>query len=217
MKALGICGSLVKGGNTEQFLLHALNVIEQQGVEVRMIRLAGRKIEDCIHCNWCLTKQKEGHFCNIKDDMTELFEPLMEADILLLATPVYLGRLTGQLANFLDRIRCIEFGSIYQNTLKDKIGGALAVSWGRNAGVEAALQSLVTAFLLLDIIPVGAHMSPYGAAAVSSIHGAGEFNPEDRLQVLKDQWGLSTVEMVAKRAVKLAKIMQAGKRSLDLT
>jgi len=216
MKVLGICGSLVKGGNTEELLKYALQLAQKEGVETQLVTLADKSIGDCIHCNWCLTRQKKGRYCTIKDDMVSLYQPVMEADILFLASPVYLGRLTGPLANFLDRIRCIEFGSVYTNCLADKIGAAFAVTWGRNAGIETALMSITEAFLMLDIVPCGAHMSPFGAATVSSIHGTGEFDSQDKLQVLKDEWGLNTTRMVVKRALTLGRIMRAGKESLNL-
>jgi len=216
MKVLGICGSLVKGGNTEELLKYALQLAQKEGVETQLVTLADKSIGDCIHCNWCLTRQKKGRYCTIKDGMVSLYQPVMEADILFLASPVYLGRLTGPLANFLDRIRCIEFGSVYTNCLADKIGAAFAVTWGRNAGIETALMSITEAFLMLDIVPCGAHMSPFGAATVSSIHGTGEFDSQDKLQVLKDEWGLNTTRMVVKRALTLGRIMRAGKESLNL-
>ena len=216
MKVLGVCGSLVKSGNTEELLKYALQLAQKEGAETQLITLADKKITDCVHCNWCLTKQKKGKYCTIKDDMVLLYQPVMEADILFLATPVYQGRLTGPLANFLDRIRCVEFGNVYTNCLADKIGAAFAVTWGRNAGIETALMSITEAFLMLDIVPCGAHMSPFGAATVSSIHGTGEFDPQDKLQVLKDEWGLNTTRMVVKRAFTLGQIMKAGKESLNL-
>ncbi len=217
MKVLGVCGSLVKGGNTEELLKYALQLSQKEGVETQLVTLADKSIGDCVHCNWCLTRQKKGKYCTIKDDMVSLYQPVMEADILFLASPVYLGRLTGPLANFLDRIRCIEFGNVYTNCLSDKIGAAFAVTWGRNAGVETALMSITEAFLMLDIVPCGAHMSPFGAATVSSIHGTGEFDSQDKLQVLKDEWGLNTTRMVVKRALTLGQIMKAGKTLLNST
>ena len=213
MKVLGVCGSLVKGGNTEELLKYALRLAQNEGFETQLVTLADKSVGDCIHCNWCLTRQKKGSYCTIRDDMIHLYQPVLEADILFLATPVYLGRLTGPLANFVDRIRCIEFGNVYKNCLADKIGAAFAVTWGRNAGVETALISITEAFLMLDIVPCGAHMSPFGAAAVSSIHGTGEFDPKDKLQVLKDEWGLKTTAMVVNRAITMGKIMKAGKAS----
>jgi len=217
VKVLGICGSLVRGGNTEELLKYALQLASKEGAETQLVTLADKEIEDCTHCNWCLSKQKEDKFCSLNDDMDQLYKPVMDADILFVATPVYLGRMTGPLANFLDRIRCIEFGNVYENCLADKTGAAFAVTWGRNAGVETALMCITEAFLMLDILPSGAHMSPFGAAAVSSTHGTGEFDSHDKLHVLKDEWGLSTTGMVVNRALTISRIVKAGKESLHLT
>ena len=65
---LEICGSPIKGGNTEHFIREAIKVIEGMGsVTTKMITLAGKDIKDCVHCNWCLKRQEEGRFCAIED------------------------------------------------------------------------------------------------------------------------------------------------------
>lgn len=215
IKVLGVCGSPIKKGNTEQLLARALEVAREEGAETELVSLAKKQISDCIHCNWCLAKQKEGHYCSIKDDMTEFYEPILNADVILFATPVYLGRLSGQLADFIDRLRCIEFGNFYEDRVRDKVGGALAVAWARNCGMETALLSIVTTLLMLDMIPVGTHMVPLGAAGVSSIHGTGEFDVEDKLLVLKDESGLKSAEILTRRAIELARIVKIGKESLE--
>ena len=100
IKVLGISGSPIKDGNTDCFLQEALNAVEgTEGVTTEMVSLAGKDIKDCKHCNWCLKKQKKGFFCAIKDDAQGIFPKILEADALLLATPVYLGRLSGYMAN----------------------------------------------------------------------------------------------------------------------
>lgn len=129
VKILGICGSPVKGGNTEVFLNETLRVAREMGeVSTEMIPLAGKKIEDCRHCNWCLTKQEEGKVCAIKDDMVEIYPKLLEADALLLATPTYFTRLSGYLAIFTDRFRAFVLGKHYRGALSNKVGGALTVA-----------------------------------------------------------------------------------------
>ena len=73
IKITGICGSPIKGGNTEIFLMEALNAAKNAGdVQTELISLAGKDIRDCRHCNWCLTKQEEGKSCVQKDDMVDI-------------------------------------------------------------------------------------------------------------------------------------------------
>ncbi len=133
INVLGICGSPIKGGNTEAFLKESLRAAEATGdVKAKLIALAGKDIRDCRHCNWCLRKQEEGKFCAQQDDMVEIYPELLKADALLLASPVYIGRLSGYMACFTDRLRVFAWGNVYRGKLGSKVGGALAVSWGRN-------------------------------------------------------------------------------------
>ena len=108
IKVLGICGSPIKGGNTQVFLEAAMKASEEAGgVKTEMLHLAGKNIRDCRHCNWCMIRQEEGKFCNVQDDMIELYPKLIESDAIMIATPVYMTRPTGYLSCFLDRWRCI--------------------------------------------------------------------------------------------------------------
>ena len=214
IKILGVCGSPVKGGNTEAFLKEALKAADDAGeVQTEFITLAGREIKDCRHCNWCIRKQTEGKFCAQDDDMKEIFPKLLQADGLVIASPVYLGRLSGYLACFLDRLRVFGFGNIYQGKLHNKVGGALAVSWFRNVGIEITLISILVAFTGLEMIPVGPHHglgALSGAGGVSSEGGIGRFNPEDRLGVLKDEYGLKGARSLGQRVAEVAKLLKAG-------
>ena len=68
VKLLGISGSPILDGNTDVYLKHCLKAAEEiKGVSTEMISLAKKKIADCNHCNFCLTKQKDGKFCSIID------------------------------------------------------------------------------------------------------------------------------------------------------
>jgi len=84
----GICGSPVKESNTELILSEALKAVEQDGIKIDIFAIQGKRIEDCRHCNWCMAKQDEGYFCAVKDDMEELFPKVVEADALMVASPV---------------------------------------------------------------------------------------------------------------------------------
>lgn len=216
IKVLGVCGSPIKGGNTEAFLREALKTAQEfGGVKTELLTLAGRKIENCRHCNWCLAKQAEGEFCAIKDDMTEIFPKVLDADALLIATPVYTTRLSAYLATFLDRFRIFGHGNFYKGKLANKVGGALAVGWYRNLGIETALLSIVSPLLTFGMLPVNCPWgSPYGAAGLSSEQGTGRFDPKDKLGVLKDDFGLSRAQMLVERLVEVSRIVKGGQEKL---
>ncbi len=213
IKILGICGSHVKGGNTEHFLRKALEAVEnEEHVLTEIYNLSGKKFSGCVHCNWCINKQRKDKYCALNDDLEEIFPKVLEADGLLLATPVYLGRLTGLLGSFMDRMRVFAEGAYYHGSLKNKVGGALAVAWFRHGGIESALLSILYGFLLMQMIPasvpgVGAL---YGAGAVSSIRGEGTFDPEKRLAVLEDELGLKGAKAILKRMIELVRLTRYG-------
>ncbi len=103
MKVVGICGS-PRQGNTEWTLNRLLEAVAQRGTETELILLRRKNIK---HCNGCLTcevggKERKG-VCTIRDDMQEIYPKLLEADCLVLGTPVYFEMLSGLLKNFMDR------------------------------------------------------------------------------------------------------------------
>lgn len=214
IEILGICGSPVKGGNTEVFLREALKAAEETGdVRSNLIPLAGKEIRDCRHCNWCLRKQEESKFCAQEDDMMEIFPQIVKADALILATPVYIIRLSGYLACLLDRFRAFTWGNVYKGKLENKVGGALAVAWFRNRGGEIALLSITSAFLAFGMIPVAPSEglgSAYGAVGLSSEDGTGKFSPKDKLGILQDEYGLKGARSLGKRVAEITKLLKSG-------
>jgi multimeric flavodoxin WrbA len=103
MKVTGICGSPIKG-NTEWMLDTLLEKIAGSGIETELVLLRKMRIK---HCKGCLKCEEGGvnrkGICGIHDDMKELFPKLLEADALVLGTPVYFELVSGLLKNFLDR------------------------------------------------------------------------------------------------------------------
>jgi multimeric flavodoxin WrbA len=210
---LGISSSPVNDSNTECILKEALDSIRADGVNTELVAFSGKIIQDCIHCNYCLLKQEDGKYCSIEDDMAELYPKIIAADGLLLATPVYIARLSGRMAAMLDRMRALDYGKRMKGCLKHKVGAGIAVSWYRNSGIETTLTSLHWAFLTWQmIIATPGSMSSFGGAAVSSLGGTGKFDIKDKHQVLKDAYGLETARATAASLVELVKIVQKGKQ-----
>lgn len=61
-RILGISGSPVKKGNVETLLNRAIESLPAKNVECDIVHLSGLKIRDCLHCNFCLTKQMPGKY-----------------------------------------------------------------------------------------------------------------------------------------------------------
>jgi hypothetical protein len=96
--------------------------------------------------------------------------------------------------------------------LKNKVAGAISVSWFRNAGLETCGLSIYMGALCMEMLPISVHHSGtyYGATGLSSLQGEGLFDPNDKLQVLKDEWGVKGAENIAIRLVEVARIIKAG-------
>lgn len=75
---------------------------EEAGAEVDYSLLAKKEIKHCTGCLTCWIRTPG--VCIHKDDMPELMEKYMAADIVVLATPLYVDNVTGMTKVFLDRM-----------------------------------------------------------------------------------------------------------------
>jgi multimeric flavodoxin WrbA len=211
IKILGICGSPVKQGNTEAVLAGALSHLKpQDDIRTELLPLAEKRFGGCNHCNWCVKRQSPGRFCQQEDDMTPIYEKLVEADAVLLASPVHFGRLSGLMANMIDRLRAFVHGNRYAGRLRNKIGGALAVAFFRGGGIETTLQSLNAAFFCLEMIPATSRLYQLGAGALSSEDGKGGTRKGVRHMALEDGFGEASAVRLVERMVELARMVKAG-------
>ena len=107
-KVLAISGSPRKDGNTSQMLKYALEIIGDYGIDTEYIDLVGKRIEGCISCRHCrLSPVAE---CAVKDDFMPIFHKVVEADGLILGSPVYFGSPTGKLTCLLERLGMVAEG-----------------------------------------------------------------------------------------------------------
>jgi multimeric flavodoxin WrbA len=89
-------------GNTARILDPFLRGMKEAGCEVEQFSVRKLTINPCLGCFNCWLR-KPGECCQ-RDDMDMLYPKLREADILTLATPLYVDGMTGTLKNLLDRL-----------------------------------------------------------------------------------------------------------------
>lgn len=206
MKLLCISGSPIKDGNTVQYVEKALEPVRSEGLEIEHVQLAGKDLSDCVHCNWCLKNKDADRICRQKDDGEDILKKIKTADVLVLASPAYYGRMTGRLAALLDRTRPFLFSKPHRGCMTDKPGVALTVGWGRNSGGETTLLSIIWIFLVLEMIPVVHHDSGalFGGVGISNpalVHA----DRNDKHAVTSDVVGILSAQGALKRAVDLQK------------
>lgn len=88
-------------GNTHKILTPFLEGIKAAGASVELVYAKRLKINPCIGDFQCWFK-KPG-VCIHKDDMVKLYPKIKDAEILILATPVYIP-LPGEMQNFINRL-----------------------------------------------------------------------------------------------------------------
>jgi len=103
LKVLGIMGSPRIKGNTDLLLDEALKGAQSQGSEVEKIIVDRIKIAPCREYYSCL---RDGN-CAIRDDMDGIYPKLLEADGVIVASPMFFYGLTSQLKALIDRCQAL--------------------------------------------------------------------------------------------------------------
>ncbi|MCM1114991.1 MAG: flavodoxin family protein [Clostridium sp.] len=106
--------SLRKNSNSETLAKSFAKGAEDAGNDVEFISLAGKNI---AFCTGCLACQKMGS-CVIKDDANKITEKVLNADVVVFATPIYYYEMAGQMKTLIDRMNSIypkdyKFRNIY--------------------------------------------------------------------------------------------------------
>jgi multimeric flavodoxin WrbA len=117
MNIIAVMGSPNKNGNTATLLSHYLAGVVKKYKDAKIddIILNELHIETCQACNAC--KIAEDHLCKIKDDMTKLYDKVLAADVIILASPIYWWNMTAQMKTFIDRLYALDFA---KDALKGK-------------------------------------------------------------------------------------------------
>ncbi|MFB3884659.1 MAG: flavodoxin family protein [Thermodesulfobacteriota bacterium] len=100
---LGIFGSPRRGGNTDILLEEALKGAEREGAEVERLHLTDLTLIPCRECHGC---DKAGE-CVVLDDMQKIYPKLVEADVIILASPIFFYGITAWAKALVDRSQAL--------------------------------------------------------------------------------------------------------------
>ncbi len=98
---LVISASPRKGGNSDMLCDEFIRGAKDTGNHAEKILLKDKKINYCTGCGFCNTNNYTA--CSQKDDMAEILDKMIAADVIVLATPVYFYTMDGQMKTFIDR------------------------------------------------------------------------------------------------------------------
>ena len=145
-------------GNSTILAVRAAESAQESGMEVEIIHLSRLKIKPCFACDRC----KEGKkYCNLKDDMQEIYPKLLTADALILASPIYWFTYSAQLKCCIDR-----WYGLWNNNrdfLRGKPVGVILTYEDASLEVSGGINALHSLESTLDYI---------GAEYVGCVHGS---------------------------------------------
>ena len=105
MKVFAFNGSPRKTWNTATLLNKALEGAASRGAEIEMIHLYDLSYKGCISCFAC--KMRDGASygkCALKDYLTPVLARIDEGVAILLGSPIYFFRVTGEMRSFMERL-----------------------------------------------------------------------------------------------------------------
>ena len=138
MRIVIITGSHRPGSNSGILADHFQKGAEEAGHAVFRFNAAHKNIHGCIGCDHCHMNGP----CVFDDDFTPLREPLMEADMVFFATPMYYFGMSSQIRSVIDR-----FYAIDQRIMGGKLGALVATFWttdlGKASGIVESYKNML--------------------------------------------------------------------------
>jgi multimeric flavodoxin WrbA/protein-tyrosine-phosphatase len=154
MMVLGFQGSPRKKGNTSFLLTSFMQAAEKLGAQTRIIEVTRKNI---IPCKEYVVCERKG-YCPIDDDVkTEIYPLIRQAEVVVLASPIFFFNMTAQLKAVVDRCQLF-WARKYKLKLADpakktKRGFLLSVGASKGKSLFEGLQ--LTAKYFFDAIDAG--------------------------------------------------------------
>ena len=143
MKILAIIGSFRKNGNTSNvisIIKDEIAKLTQENDDVfdfEKVFLSDYEINQCRGCRKCYHSGMEA--CPLNDDMVELKNKIMESDVIIFASPVYINHVSGALKVFIDRlVHLCHIPQVY-----DKIAQIIITT--HKSGIKNAMKTIFDA------------------------------------------------------------------------
>ncbi|NTV26729.1 MAG: flavodoxin family protein [Chlorobiaceae bacterium] len=177
MKVIGINGSPRREGNTAKLLDALFETLQKEGIETELVQVGGTDIRGCLSCYACI-RNKDRQCSAKKDVFNAIFEKMLEADGMVLASPTYFADITPELKALIDRAGFVSRAN--GGLFRHKVGAAV-ISLRRGGGIHA-YDSINHLFQICQMFIVG-----------SSYWNLG-FGGREGNEVLNDQEGLNNMQ-----------------------
>ena len=150
MKVVGFNGSPRKDGNTGILIRKVFHELEKEGIETELVQLSHKHIHGCIACLKC--QEEKDRRCAVDDDAAnEYIEKMIQAQGVVLGSPVYFMDVTPEMKALIDRAGFVSRsnGGMFRN----KVGSLVAAL--RRAGAMHTLDTMSHFFMSMEMFMVG--------------------------------------------------------------
>ncbi len=150
MKVVAFNGSSRRDGNTALLIGHVFAELEAEGIETELVQLAGESVPGCANCGICL-ETKDGHCGQYDDVVNECIDRMVEADGIIIGSPVYFADCTATTRGLIERAGyATRRGG---DELARKVGAAVIAV--RRGGAIHAFDSVNHFFQIAGMMVVG--------------------------------------------------------------
>jgi multimeric flavodoxin WrbA len=150
MKVIAFNGSARKDGNTATMIRWVFGELEKEEIETELYQMKGKKISGCIACFKCMKNKNQR--CAVENDvLNECIEKMVEADGVLLASPVYFADVTSQMKALMDRSGMV--GLANGGMFRRKVGASVVAA--RRGGAIHTFDSLNHFFFISQMVVPG--------------------------------------------------------------
>lgn len=176
IKVVAFNGSPRPEGNTSILINEVFKVLNEKEIKTELIQVGNKPVHGCTACLKC--RELLDRKCHIKNDLlNRCIEKMIEADGIILGSPVYFSDVTAEMKALIDVAGYVTRGN--GHLLSRKVGAGLVAV--RRAGELHALGTLNNFFLINQMIIPG---SSYWNLAIGGQPG----------EVLKDTEGIQTIK-----------------------
>lgn len=152
-KVVAFNGSPRKDGNTSILIRHVFEELENEGIETELVQIGGEKIRGCTACMKCFENQ-DGQCVLVDDMVNECIDKMVEADGIILGSPVYFLDVTAEMKALIDRAGFVSManGGLYRRKV-----GTTVVAVRRSGGIRTSdtmLHFLLAGGIIVPGFPV---------------------------------------------------------------
>lgn len=195
MKVVAFNGSPHSNGNTALAIQTVLKELQDEKIDIEIIQIGGQKIYGCLGCRKCI-ELKNKHCIRTDDAVNSYIDKMIDADGIILGSPVYTSNVTSELKALIDRSTYV--GKANDFMFRGKVGAPVVVA--TKAGTTFAYAAINFMFGISQMVTIG---SIHWNLALGRMPG----------DIIKDEEGIRTFQILGKNMAWLLKKIQDDKVS----